>query len=165
VPTFFRIHSGDEDPRELLERENQVSKPWGGSDHGPCDKCGGSGRTEFECESCRSAPDGACPVCSGEVRYVGECPTCRGSGEITDGCREGVSVFPSERGLYRYMLKRDTDLSTCQLVELEGEETGDVDFDADEGALLVRPTRIVEVREPDRGAIDEVAGELGADRG
>ena len=36
------------------------------------------------------------------------------------------------------------------LVELEGEPSDDEDFDADEGALLVHPTRMVSVTEPDR---------------
>jgi hypothetical protein len=31
----------------------------------------------------------------------------------------------------------------------EGEPTDDEDFDADEGALLIRPARVVDVREPD----------------
>jgi hypothetical protein len=33
-------------------------------------------------------------------------------------------------------------------VELEGEAGEDEDFDADEGALLIHPTKIVDVREP-----------------
>jgi hypothetical protein len=38
----------------------------------------------------------------------------------------------------------------------EGEPTDDEDFDADEGALLIRPTRVVDVREPDWARIDEL---------
>jgi hypothetical protein len=41
-------------------------------------------------------------------------------------------------------------------VELEGEPTGDEDFDADEGALLIRPTCIVDVREPNWERIGEL---------
>jgi hypothetical protein len=37
-------------------------------------------------------------------------------------------------------------MSGSVVVELEGRESDDVDFDADEGALLVYPTRIVGVR-------------------
>jgi hypothetical protein len=58
-------------------------------------------------------------------------------------------VFPEEDGLYRYMLRRDADIENALLVELEGEPSGDEDFDADEGALLIRPRRIADVRDPD----------------
>jgi hypothetical protein len=80
--------------------------------------------------------------------YEEECPACEGSGEIDDSERDGVSVFPDEEGLYRYMRRRDADLDGSLLVELEGEPSEDEDFDADEGALLIHPTRIVDVREP-----------------
>jgi hypothetical protein len=144
-PTFFRLHPEHSDPQELLEPENQVSKPWGGSDEGPCDKCGGDGRVMFQCQSCARRADPRCESCHGEVEFEGECPACRGSGEVTDSQRNGVSVFPDPDGLYRYMHKRDADMSGSVLVELEGRESDEPDFDADEGALLVFPTRIVRV--------------------
>ena len=100
-----------------------------------------------ECESCKETVDEACPSCRGAVRYEGTCPACKGSGEIDETEREGVSVFPDVDGLYRYMVKRDADLRGSLLVELEGEPADDEDFDADEGAVLVRPRRIVG-REP-----------------
>src|SRR3954454_13342382 len=143
VARYFRLHPENQDPQVLMEPENQVSRPWGGADHGPCDKCGGTGRTMFECASCSQRADPGCRHCGGEVEFEGECPTCKGTGEITDSQRRGVSVFPSADGLYRYMLRRDSDMSGSVLVELEGTESDDVDFDADEGALLVYPTRIV----------------------
>jgi hypothetical protein len=153
---YFRLQSPDDDPRRLLDPDRQRSEPWEGTIYGRCDKCGGSGRTEFRCESCREgSADPDCPVCGGEVRYWGECPACGGSGEVDDSSREGVSVFPEEEGLYRYMLRRRGSLDGALLVELEGEPTGDEDFDADEGALLVRPTRIVDVREPSWERIEE----------
>jgi hypothetical protein len=46
------------------------------------------------------------------------------------------------------------------VAELEGAESEDVDFDADEGALLVFPTRIVSVEDVNRGRVDELRGEL-----
>jgi hypothetical protein len=83
------------------------------------------------------------------MHYEEECPACGGSGEIDDSEREGISVFPDEDGLYRYMRKRDADIQGSVLVELEGEPSEDEDFDADEGALLIHPTKIVDVRAPE----------------
>ncbi len=58
-------------------------------------------------------------------------------------------MFPDEDGLYRYMVERGADFEGCVVVELEGHESEDEDFDADEGALLVIPTRIVDCRPVD----------------
>ena len=155
---YVRLHPADADAQELLKPEEQRTEPWGGTIYGRCDKCGGSGETEHECESCKaSGTDPDCPSCKGELRYMDTCPACEGSGEIDDSCREGVSVFPDEDGLYRYMIKRDADLDrNCLLVRLQGERSEDEDFDADEGAVLVRPSRIVDVREPDRTRIERL---------
>jgi hypothetical protein len=40
---------------------------------------------------------------------------------------------------------------------MEGEVTGDLDLDADAGALLVRPTHIVEAHPVDRAALEAAA--------
>ena len=128
MTSYFRVHPRDEDPQRLLDPENQKSEPWGGTVWGRCDKCGGSGETEHV---------------GGEVD---ECPACQGSGEVDDSERDGVSVFRDEDALYRYMRRRNADLEDSVLVELEGTPSEDEDFDADEGALLVHPTRIVDVR-------------------
>jgi hypothetical protein len=80
---------------------------------------------------------------------------------VDDSCRDGVSVFPDEDGLYRYMIKRGADLDGCVLVELEGEQSPDDDFDADEGALLVRPTKIVDTRPLDRDRIEALRRQVG----
>ena len=134
--TFVRLHQEDDDPGRLLEPGRQRSEPWAGTIYGRCDKCGGSGETRHE----------------GGVR--GECPACMGSGEIDDSERDGVSVFRDEESLYAYMVRRDADLSGSMVVELEGEESDDRDFDADEGALLVHPTRIVDRRPVDRELLE-----------
>ena len=162
VETYFRVEPGDRDPKYLLDPGNHESEPWSGTVHGRCDKCGGSGETEHECESCKvSGTDPNCPSCKGELRFMDACPACEGSGEIDDSSREGISVFPDEDGLYRYMIKRDADLNdSCRLVTLEGEQSHDEDFDADEGALLVRPRRIVETGQLDWDRVDELRREL-----
>jgi hypothetical protein len=159
MQTYVRIDPPDEDPERLLDPDHQQSEPWSGTIYGRCDKCGGSGTTMHECESCKERRDPSCPACHGELRYEDECPVCEGSGEIDDSCREGVSVFPDEDGLYRYMIKRDADLDGCRLVELRGEESEDEDFDADEGALLIRPKEVVDTRELDHGRIEELRQE------
>lgn len=128
MTTWYRVHPANEDPERLLDPERQKSEPWGGTVYGRCEKCGGGGKTDHE---------------DGGVR---ECPACEGSGEIDDSERDGVSVFPDLDSLFRYMKKRDADLADSRIVCLEGEESDDRDFDADEGAVLVRPRRIVDVR-------------------
>lgn len=159
MTTYFRLHPEDHDPQELLEPENHVSKPWGGADHGPCDKCGGRGRTTFHCASCSEKADPRCATCQGEVDFEGECPTCKGTGEITESQRRGVSVFRSADGLYRYMIDRGADMAGSMVVELEGTESDDVDFDADQGALLLFPTHIVQTTKLDARRIEELKAE------
>jgi hypothetical protein len=164
MATYVRVDPPNEDPERLLDPDEQQSEPWSGTVYGRCDKCGGEGETTHECESCKQQRDPSCPACKGELRYRGECPACEGSGEIDDSCREGISVFPDEDGLYRYMIKRDADIDGCRLVELEGEESSDEDFDADEGALLIRPTKVVDARALNHDRIEELRRELAGSR-
>jgi hypothetical protein len=139
------MHRIEEDLQALLANEQQWTEPWGASrDGSPCEKCGGSGSTRHECLSCLLLgikPD--CPACHGEPVTQAECPVCRGTGQTDGAPRCGLSVFPSIAGLYLYMLRRDVSFEGCVILELEGELAPDVDFDADEGALLVVPTTIV----------------------
>jgi len=144
VATYFRLHPSDQDAQELLEPENQKSKPWGGADPGPCDKCHQNGKVEYR--------DGRMDVC----------PACLGSGEISDTERRGVAVFPDPDSLYGYMIRKDADMAGQKIVQLEGELSDDLDFDADEGALLVRPTRIVAVEKLDEDRIGELEAEVRA---
>ena len=146
----FKSCPRDHDPRELLDPENHVATPWGGHDHGPCDKCGGAGTVVFDCLSCRArGTDPGCPACGGRVRYEDRCPTCEGDGIIDRTTRAGVSVFPTIEGLLRYLSEDHREFGDNVIVELDGELTGDVDLDAERGALLVRPVHIVSVHEVD----------------
>jgi len=60
--------------------------------------------------------------------------------------RSGISCFPTLPGLRRYLAERDADLSGDVFLELEGELSDDRDLDADEGAVLLFPRRIVGVQ-------------------
>jgi len=78
-----------------------------------------------------------------------------------ESVREGVSVFPEVDGLYRYMIGRDADLDEDMvLVALEGPPSEDRDFDADEGARLIKPTRIVAVRPIDLERVEQLRAEM-----
>ena len=154
----YRIEPGSNDPARCLTEEAQWTEPWGGSNDGePCDKCEGSGSTGYECWSCLltgARPD--CPVCAGQVRWEDRCPVCRGSGEIDGKPRRGVSVFPTAEALYHYLLSKGAELEDSVVVELEAEAADDVDFDADQGALLVIPTALISTSPADPSAADRV---------
>ena len=98
----------------------------------------------------------SCPVCSGAVRWEDECPVCRGTARVDGKPRHGVSVFPTLEGLYHYMLASEADVDGCVIVELEADPAQDVDFDADQGAMLVIPTRILDCASVDRALAAEV---------
>ena len=153
----YRLQPASEDPRQLLNEEAQRTEPWGGSEDGErCDKCKGVGRTSYECWSCLLAgTDASCPACHGRVRWEGECPVCRGTGEVDGEPRHGVSAFPKAEGLYRYVMTTDAD-TVGTLVELEAELAEEVDFDADQGVILVIPTAIVHTRPMEPDAIDTI---------
>jgi len=78
------------------------------------------------------------------VEWVDTCPSCEGNGVISRIERAGVSSFPTVQGLRRYLRERDADLSGDVFVELEGELSEDRDLDADEGAILIFPSRILD---------------------
>ena len=162
---YFRRFSASQDPTQLLDPDDQVSTPWGSSDHGPCEKCSGAGRVRYRCLSCleREEPDTGCPSCAGRVTYQDVCPSCEGTGSVSRTERHGVSVFPTERGLYRYLLEREVELGDDDVVlELAGKRSDDLDLDADEGALLVLPTEIIDRRPSDRDVVDEISARLRA---
>jgi hypothetical protein len=165
--TYFHCHPEGEDPDVLLDPANQVSEPWGEPEHGPCDKCGGAGTTTYECFSCMEAgPDPGCPACQGRVRFEQACPTCQGSGEIHRTQRRGVAVFPSREGLYRYLAwKSDASTEGKVVVELAGKLSDDCDLDADHGALLVLPERVLSVERLDPQVVAAIRGRVGEEEG
>lgn len=164
--TYFHCHPAAEDPGELLDPDAQVSEPWGEPEHGPCDKCGGDGAAAFECFSCMEAgTDPGCPVCEGRVRFSQTCPACGGSGVIDHTQRRGVAVFPTREGLYRYLAWKDADVEGKLVVELAGAESDDQDLDADHGALLIFPDRIVSAEPLDAEAVRSIQARTGVEEG
>jgi hypothetical protein len=165
--TFFHCHPAEEDPGVLLDPSQQVTQPWGEPRHGPCDKCGGSGTSQYECFSCMEAgSDPECPACQGRVRFEQTCPTCQGSGEIRRTERQGVAVFPKREGLYRYLAwKSDAGVEAQVVVEVAGELSDDCDLDADHGALLVFPERLVSVEPLDPETVASIGDRVGEEEG
>lgn len=141
--TYFHCCSADADPELLLDPEQQFTEPWGGADHGRCDKCGGAGVTLYKCRSCMETGAKAdCPACQGRVRFRETCPACLGDGQIRHTRRAGLAVFPEREGLYRYLAEKNANVSGKMVVELEGRPSEERDLDADAGALLILPERI-----------------------
>ncbi len=157
------MNTASEDPAGLLSDGGQWTEPWGSSEDGArCDKCHGTGRTQYQCWSCLLTGERQkCPVCSGAVRWEDDCPVCRGSGRVEGEPRHGVSVFPTVEGLYRYMLATGADVDDCLIVELDADSADDVDFDADQGAMLVIPRRIVGCAAFDRELARRVEDQTG----
>jgi hypothetical protein len=142
--TYFHCCAAEGDPGQLLDPERQFSEPWGAAEHGRCDKCGTSGVTLYECRSClEGGARSDCPACQGRVRFRETCPACLGEGRIDHTRRAGVAVFPARAGLYRYLAEKNANVEGKLVVELEGRLSDERDLDADAGALLLLPERIV----------------------
>jgi hypothetical protein len=161
--TFFHSCPAEADPASLLDPDRQFTEPWGEPEHGPCDKCGGRGLTPYECFSClEGGSDPGCPACQGRIRFEQTCPTCQGSGEIHRTRRRGIAVFPSREGLYRYLAwKSDSEPEGKIVVELAGRLSDDRDLDADHGALLIFPERVVAVEPLDPGVVEAIGDRVG----
>lgn len=155
--TFFHTCLAAADPQELLDPARQFTEPWGAREHGPCDKCEGRGAALFECRSCLEVgAHSECPACDGRVRFEEICPACGGDGEISHTRRRGIAVFPTREGLYRYLAEKDAEDEGKIVVEVEGPVSDDRDLDADAGALLVCPERIIAVTPLDPQLIREI---------
>jgi hypothetical protein len=142
---YFHCCSADAELGRLLDPDHQFTEPWGSDDHGRCDKCGTSGIALYECRSClERGPRSSCPACQGRVRFRETCPACLGDGRIEHTRRAGIAVFPAREGLYRYLAEKNASVDGKVVVELEGRLSDERDLDADAGALLLLPDRIVE---------------------
>ena len=160
--TFFHHDGSDLDPADLLDPEKQFSTPWGDADHGRCAKCAASGRCHYRCLSCiETGPTPSCPACGGRVEFDDVCPACEGSGEISRTTRAGVSVFPTEEGLYRYLVEKGAEPDDSIVVEVSGKLSSDRDLDADSGAILVHPQAIESWRAVSLARIAEVRARRG----
>jgi hypothetical protein len=161
--SFFHCCETDIDVQGLLDPDRQLTKPWGGAGHGPCDKCDGKGTALFECSSCLEAGAQAdCPACQGRVRFRETCPACLGDGHIDHTVRRGIAVFPAREGLYRYLAgEREAELGGKVVVELEGPISEERDLDADAGALLVCPERILGVEPLDKELVEKIRSRAG----
>lgn len=152
--TYFHCCAADADPQRILDPDRQFIEPWGAAEQGLCDKCGASGEALYECRSCLEAgPRSECPACQGRVRFRATCPTCLGDGRIDHLRRSGIAVFPTREGLYRYLAEKNASVEGKMVVALEGRLSDEPDLDADAGALLLLPERIVEVGPLDTGLI------------
>jgi hypothetical protein len=142
--TYFHCCSGETGLDRLLDPGQQFTEPWGADGHGRCDKCAAAGLALYECRSCLergSRPD--CPACQGRVRFRETCPACLGDGHIDHTRRAGIAVFPAREGLYRYLAEKNASVEGKVVAELEGRLSEERDLDADAGALLLLPERIV----------------------
>jgi hypothetical protein len=75
-------------------------------------------------------------------------------------------VFPRREGLYRYLAwKSDARVEDKVVVELEGKLSEDLDLDADHGALLVFPDRLVAVEPLDPEVVASIRDRVGEEDG
>lgn len=84
------------------------------------------------------------------------CLGCHAQGYVED-VRYGVSACKREDDLYEYMTSHHAYMVGAVIVEIEGELSDDEDHDADDGAVLILPTRIVSTRPVPQEWIDDAA--------
>lgn len=127
---YYRVHRGYEPVEDLLEPERWESRVWVGQAYRRCADCVGSGVVYEDSETSST------------------CTACRGRGEVED-VRRGVSCCRSLDELRNYFAGRDATIDYDVVVELEATLSEDDDWDEEDGAVLVYPTRIVRVRPAD----------------
>lgn len=72
-----------------------------------------------------------------------------------------MSAFPTEEGLYRYLVEKGAELDDSIVVEVSGGVSSDRDLDADSGAILVHPQAIESWRPVSLARIAEVRARRG----
>jgi hypothetical protein len=125
MSTWYRIQDADRDPRALLAPANWVSTPWQPAVV-TCPGCNGTGQNWDD----------------GEML---PCEQCDGDGQGEDAPRRGVSACRSLHELAKYMDQSWGDCRGTVVIEMDGGVSGDEDFDAAAGALLVLPSEILSV--------------------
>lgn len=140
---YVRIQSGDRDPSELLDPARQTSSIWCGWADKQCPDCNGDGHDFVWLDA---ADDDMTMV---------RCETCVGTGRVDDTTRPGVSACETLDALYSYFAGRAADLEGAVVITMEADLAGEADWDEAEGAVLVRPTRIVGVEPVDMDRIRE----------
>ena len=113
--TWYRIQDASRDPQQLLVPATWVSTTWNPT------------RTE-------------CPDCRGHG-----CERCDWDGDIEEQPRRGVSACRTLAELAAYMEDAWGDVRGTVVIELDGDVSGDDDFDGRHGALLVLPEQIISV--------------------
>lgn len=122
VMEFFRIQWPSAPAETILDQDTWESRVWDGWRGRPCGTCHGQ---------CLDRDDVLCE-------------DCRGAGEVED-VRHGVSAALTVTALYDYFAGRDAELAGCSLVTFDGDFAADDDLDADDGAVLTYPRRIIAV--------------------
>jgi hypothetical protein len=77
----------------------------------------------------------------------------------------GIAVFPKHAGLYRYLAWKDAEVEEKAVVELAGSLSEDRDLDADHGALLIFPDRILSIERLDAEVVRSLQQRIGVDEG
>jgi hypothetical protein len=119
--SYYRVDTR-EDVEDILA-PGQVSRVWCGDVMVQCSSCAGEGMDM-----------------DGDM-----CAECHGAGEVSD-VRSGVSVCRTLDDLRAYFSSREW-TRKGRVVELDGAESDDEDYDADEpgSPVLIHPTRIIRV--------------------
>ena len=130
---YYRIQEAEDDWADILDPAGWVSTLWAGEGWLPCPKCGGTGTVTVY------------PSDDPEDWHERDCRKCGGTGQLDDSTRRGVSVCASLEDLYLYFCGRHAELTDRWVVELEGRESEEEDWDAADGAVLIYPTKVVSV--------------------
>lgn len=137
---YYRIQDANKNPQDLLNPSNWESTVWTGEVYKKCEACNGAGEIVLRNEDGKPKSDGY-----GDIETE-PCEICNGDREVKDNTRHGISCCESLQQLENYFETRSADLANVVVVAFEGRESDEEDWDADEGAVLVFPSKIVWVK-------------------